>query len=57
MVKRRADDVRRTRHCVDAQMLLAEQGFPCPIPLTGIVFNGAVAVHAERFVGGGEVGA
>jgi hypothetical protein len=55
VVKRRADSGRRTPQCVDAQMLLAEQGFPCPMPLTGVVFNGAVAVHAERFVGGGEV--
>lgn len=55
VVKRRADEVRRTPQCVDAQRLLAEQGFPCPMPLTEVVFSGAMAVHAERFVGGGEV--
>lgn len=55
VVKRRADEVRRTRDCVDAQRLLAEQGFPCPMPLTEVVFSGPMAVHAERFLGGGEV--
>lgn len=55
VVKRRADEVRRTRHCVDAQRLLAEQGFPCPMPLTEVVFSGTMAVHAERLVGGGDV--
>jgi Phosphotransferase enzyme family len=55
VVKRRSDEVRRTRHCVYAQRLLAGQGFPCPMPVTEVVFSGPFAVHAERFVGGGEV--
>ena len=55
VVKRRADESERTRQCVSAQRLLAEQGFPCPMPLTDVVFRSGFAVHAERFVGGGEV--
>jgi Phosphotransferase enzyme family len=55
VVKRRRDQSGRTRSCVTAQRLLAEGGFPCPLPLTGVVFGDGVAVHAERFVAGGEV--
>jgi hypothetical protein len=55
VVKRRFDASRRTRTCVTAQRLLAEQGFPCPMPVTDVIFDGDIAVHAERFVGGGEV--
>ena len=55
VVKRRFDASRRTRTCVTAQRLLAAQGFPCPMPVTDVIFDGDIAVHAERFVGGGEV--
>ena len=55
VVKRRADESRRTRQCVLGQRLLAEQGFPCPMPLTDVIFRSGLAVHAEEFVGGGEV--
>ena len=55
VVKRRADESGRTRHCVTGQRLLAEQGFPCPMPLTDVIFGSGFAVHAERLVGGGEV--
>jgi hypothetical protein len=55
VVKRRADESGRTRHCVTAQRLLAEQGFPCPMPLTDVIFRSGFAVHAERLIGGGEV--
>jgi Phosphotransferase enzyme family len=55
VVKRRVDESGRTRTCVAAQRLLAEQGFPCPMPLTEAIFDDSVAVHAERFVEGGEV--
>ena len=41
--------------CVTAQRLLAEHGFPCPTPLTDAIVSDGVAVHAERFVGGGEL--
>jgi hypothetical protein len=55
VIKRRADECGRTRHCVSAQKLLAEQGFPCPMPLTDVIFRYGFAVHAERLFGGGEV--
>jgi hypothetical protein len=55
VLKRRADESGRTRHCVKGQKLLAEQGFPCPMPLTDVIFRSGFAVHAERLVEGGEV--
>ena len=41
--------------CVAAQKLLAQQGFPCPMPMTDAIVSDGIAVHAERFVGGGEL--
>jgi len=55
VVKRRADESRRTRQCVRAQRFLAEEGFPCPMPLTDVIFDSGFAAHAEEFVAGGEV--
>ncbi|HSC49088.1 MAG TPA: hypothetical protein VLD16_02405 [Gaiellaceae bacterium] len=55
VVKRRADESGRTRICVSGQRLLAEQGFPCPMPVTNVIFRAGFAVHAERLVGGGEI--
>lgn len=55
VVKRRVDGSGRSRTCVTAQRLLAEQGFPCPLPLTEAMIDGGIAVHAEQFVGGGEL--
>jgi hypothetical protein len=55
VVKRRVDESGRAGRCVAAQRLLAEQGFPCPMPLTGVIVSDGVAVHAERFVPGGEL--
>jgi hypothetical protein len=55
VVKRRVDASGRSRTCVTAQRLLAEHGFPCPIPLTAAILDDGVAVHAEQFVGGGDV--
>jgi len=55
VVKRRVDVSGRSRTCLTAQRLLAEQGFPCPMPLTAAIIDGGVAVHAEQFVDGGEV--
>ena len=54
VVKRRVDDSGRTARCGRAQRSLAEHGFPCPPPLTDVLFDGGVATHAELFVGGGE---
>ena len=55
VVKRRVDESGRAARCVTAQRLLAEQGFPCPTPLTDAIVSDGVAVHAERFVPGGEL--
>jgi Ser/Thr protein kinase RdoA (MazF antagonist) len=55
VVKRRVDESGRASRCVTAQRLLAEQGFPCPMPLTDVIVSNGIAVHAERFVGGGEL--
>jgi hypothetical protein len=55
VVKRRADESGRTRTCLAGQRLLAEEGFPCPMPLTDVTFQSGFAVHAERLIRGGEV--
>jgi Ser/Thr protein kinase RdoA (MazF antagonist) len=55
VVKRRIDEAGRAGRCVTAQRLLAEQGFPCPMPLTEVIVSEGFAVHAERFVPGGEL--
>jgi Ser/Thr protein kinase RdoA (MazF antagonist) len=55
VVKRRVDEAGRAGRCVAAQTLLAEQGFPCPMPLTDVIVSEGFAVHAERFVPGGEL--
>jgi len=55
VVKRRVDESGRAGRCVTAQRLLAEQGFPAPMPLTDVIVSDGVAVHAERFVPGGEL--
>lgn len=55
VVKRRHDESGRTRHCVTAQKLLAEHGFPCPMPLTDVLFDAGHALHAEQLVDGGRI--
>jgi hypothetical protein len=40
---------------VKAQRLLAEGGFPCPMPLTEAIVDDGIAVHAEQFVEGDEL--
>ncbi|HKN63010.1 MAG TPA: phosphotransferase [Gaiellaceae bacterium] len=55
VMKRRVDESGRADRCVRAQKLLAEQGFPCPMPLTDVILDDGVAVHAERFVRDGEL--
>lgn len=45
----------RARDCVVTQGLLADFGFPCARPLTGVVRVGSLAVHAEEFLAGGDV--
>ncbi|MGI5501108.1 hypothetical protein [Lentzea sp. CA-135723] len=53
-VKARADDGRAVS-CLAAQKSLAERGFPCPRPLTPVVWAAGLAVHAEEPLPGGEV--
>jgi hypothetical protein len=55
VVKRRPDESGRTRTCVTAQRLLAEGGFPCPLPLTEVIVGDGLAVHAEVLVESGEI--
>jgi hypothetical protein len=55
VLKRRVDESGRTQVCIRAQRLLAEQGFPCPLPVTEVVVADGFAVHAEAFVEGGEL--
>ncbi|MBF6328061.1 phosphotransferase [Nocardia transvalensis] len=54
VVKAREDDG-RVASCLTAQAVLAERGFPCARPLTAAVGVGALAVHAERYLPGGEL--
>jgi hypothetical protein len=55
VLKRRPDEAGRAQTCVSAQRLLAEGGFPCPLPLTEAVVGDGFAVHAERFVADGAL--
>jgi len=55
VLKRRVDELGRAGACVRAQELLASHGFPCPPPLTEPVFADGFVVHAEAFVGRGEI--
>ncbi|MGW6931627.1 phosphotransferase [Lentzea sp. NPDC054927] len=54
VVKARVDDG-RAASCLEAQTVLAKRGFPCPRPITPLVAVGALAVHAEDFLPGGEI--
>lgn len=49
------DEARRASQCVEIQRSLAEQGFPCPRPLTMVTVVGNRAVHAEEWRPGGEM--
>jgi hypothetical protein len=55
VVKSRPDERGRARACVAVQLALAERGFPCARPLTGVTLNGGFATHAEEWRPGGEV--
>ena len=52
---RAAEKARRAASCVEAQRVVAEQGFPCPRPLTGVVVVADRAVHAEEWRPGGAM--
>jgi hypothetical protein len=55
VVKARRDEDGRATHCVDAQIALAERGFPCARPLTPVTVTDGVAVHAEQWRPGGTM--
>jgi len=52
VVKRRVDESGRAGRCVTAQRLLAEQGFPCPMPLTDVIVSGFQINGFWTLVGG-----
>ncbi len=54
-VKARPNDDGRAATCVEVQRLVAEQGFPCAAPLTGMTVSQGRAVHAERWRPGGDL--
>ncbi|MFS8097264.1 phosphotransferase [Lentzea alba] len=54
VVKVREDDG-RAESCLTAQARLASRGFPCARPITPVVAVGALAVHAEESLPGGEL--
>jgi hypothetical protein len=55
VVKSRPDQNGREATCVEVQRVLADQGFPCPAPLTGVTVHDGNAIHAEEWRPGGEV--
>ncbi|MEV0335477.1 phosphotransferase [Nocardia sp. NPDC050717] len=54
VVKARPDDG-RAAPCVTAQAALAARGFPCARPLTPVLREGHLAVHAEEYRPGGDL--
>jgi hypothetical protein len=55
VVKARPDQNGRAATCVEVQRLLADRGFPCPPPLTGVTVHEGRAIHAEEWRPGGEM--
>ena len=54
-VKARPDQLGREATCVEIQRYLAERGFPCAAPLTGVTVREGIAIHAEQWRPGGEM--
>ena len=54
-VKARPDQEGREGTCVEVQRSLAQQGFPCAAPLTGVTVRKGTAIHAEVWRPGGEM--
>jgi hypothetical protein len=54
-VKARPDQNGREATCVEVQRFLAQQGFPCAAPLTGVTVHEGTAIHAEVWRPGGEM--
>ena len=55
VIKSRPEESGRTEACVAVQRALAETGFPCARPLTGVSVIGGNAVNAEEWRPGGEM--
>lgn len=55
VVKRRRDESGRARSCVDVQLLVAEEGFPCARPLTSATAVDGMVIHGEEWRPGGEI--
>jgi hypothetical protein len=55
VLKSRRDEFGRAAACVAAQRALAEDGFPCALPLTEVDFIDGRAVHAETYRPGGGI--
>ena len=49
MIKSRHDENGRAATCVAVQSALADAGFPCARPLTGVTFQDGLAIHAEEW--------
>jgi hypothetical protein len=54
-IKARPDQQGRAATCVEVQRTLAEQGYPCAAPLTGVTVHKGVATHAEEWRPGGDM--
>jgi hypothetical protein len=54
-VKARPDQNGREATCLEVQRFLAERGFPCAAPLTGVTLHDGIAIHAEQWRPGGEM--
>ena len=54
-VKARKDECGRASACVQAQLILAGRGFPCPRPLTQVTVEAGMAIHAEEWRPEGEM--
>jgi Phosphotransferase enzyme family len=54
-VKARPDESGRAVSCVEAQRVLAEDGFECARPLTSVTLEDEVAIHAEQWRPGGHM--
>jgi hypothetical protein len=54
-VKARPDQTGREATCLEVQRFLAERGFPCAAPLTGVTLHDGIAIHAEQWRPGGEM--
>ena len=56
VVKVRSESLERIKHCLEAQRVAANSGFPCPAPLADAeALDAAAVVSAEEWRPGGEI--